>query len=238
MNSLISVKGNKEGLQLICSDKGSWNDIITEIKTLLKGENRQFFKGASVLVDTGTRILQSEQVGILWQVLQDGGLTVRCLRTEAEDEFSHSLKNLVREHDKGKKNDPEKAQTQAISETEYLNPKPVLIIKRNLRSGQKVSFDGSVLVFGDVNPGAEIIATGFIMVFGYLRGIAHAGSTGDEQAWVMSFRLQPTQLRIANSITRPPDEEPQGPEIAKIIDGSIVCEGIDFKKYYDVIGGN
>lgn len=238
MNSLISVKGNKEGLQLICSDRGSWNDIITEIKTLLTGENRKFFRGASVLVDTGTRVLQAEQVGVLWQVLQDGGLTIKCLRTETEDELVQSLKSLSRGRDKEKDTEQEKNQTQAISETEFLNPKPVLVIKRNLRSGQKVSFDGNVLVFGDVNPGAEIIATGFIMVFGSLRGIAHAGSTGDEQAWVMSFRLQPTQLRIANSITRPPDEEPQGPEIAKIIDGNIVCEGIDFKKYYDVIGGN
>ncbi|HHY06293.1 MAG TPA: septum site-determining protein MinC [Clostridia bacterium] len=115
---------------------------------------------------------------------------------------------------------------QRISETEYLSQKPIYIIERNLRSGQKITFDGHVLVFGDVNPGAEIIAAGFIMVFGSLRGIAHAGATGDEKAWVMASRLQPTQLRIANCITRAPAEEPQGPEIAKIHEGAIICEMI------------
>ena len=219
------MKGSKEGLQLICSDKGSWSDIITEIKTLLSGENSRFFKGASVQVDTETRILSPEQVGTLWQVLQDSGLTVKCIKTETQDELAQTFKNWSREQEK------------ELSETEYINPKPALIVKRNLRSGQKITFDGNVLIFGDVNPGAEIIASGFIMVLGYLRGIAHAGSSGDEKAWVMSFRLQPTQLRIANSITRPPDDEPQGPELARIHEGVIVCESIDLKKYYDLTGG-
>ncbi|MGI6605891.1 MAG: septum site-determining protein MinC [Peptococcia bacterium] len=245
-NSLISVKGNKDGLQLLCSDIGSWQDIIAEIKTLLSGENRRFFRGASVLVDTGTRILDAEQVGMIWQVLRDGGLTVRCLKTGVQDELTIGLKsaNGARERvahtaQKAEQKIIEKdATVQELSETEYIIHKPVLVVRRNLRSGQKVAFDGNVIVYGDVNPGAEVIASGFIMVFGYLRGIAHAGSGGDERAWVMSYKLQPTQLRIANSITRPPDEEPQGPEIAKIQDGVIVCEGIDLKKYYNAIGGN
>jgi len=244
--SLISVKGNKDGLQLLCSEIGSWQEIIAEIKTLLSGENRHFFRGASVLVDIGTRILDAEQVGMLWQVLRDGGVTVRCLQTSLQDELTAGLKSASGAHEGGAhtarktgpkmmdKDDP----VQELSETEYILHKPVLVVKRNLRSGQKVAFDGNVIIYGDVNPGAEIIASGFIMVFGYLRGIAHAGSSGNEKAWVMSYKLQPTQLRIANSITRPPDEEPQWPEIAKIQDGVIVCEGIDLKKYYNASGGN
>lgn len=235
-DSLISVKGNKNGLQLICSDQGTWDEVIAEIKSFLTGENRSFFKGASVIVDTSTRVLTAEQVAVLWKVLEGAGLTIKGLRTEAQEETSSPFPRLGKE--RGRNKAGTRGQTQGISETEYVNPKPVLIVKRNLRSGQKISFDGNVLIFGDVNPGAEVIASGFIMVFGYLRGIAHAGSTGDEKAWVMSFRLQPTQLRIANSITRPPDEEPQGPEIAKIQDSMIICEGIDLKKYYDITGGN
>jgi len=223
--NLIAVKGNKEGLQIICGDKGSWKEIITEIKTRLAGENSHFFKGASVQVDTGTRILSAEQVGALWQVLQDSGLTVKCIKTETQDELAQSFKSWSREQGK------------ELSETEYVCAKPVLIVKRSLRSGQNITFDGNVLIFGDVNPGAEIIASGFIMVLGYLRGIAHAGSSGDDKAWVMSFRLQPTQLRIANCITRPPEEEPQGPELARIHEGVIVCDSMDWRKYYDLIGG-
>ncbi len=102
-----------------------------------------------------------------------------------------------------------------------------ILIKRTVRSGQCIQFDGSVVVLGDVNPGSEIIASGNIVVMGALRGVVHAGATGNEEATVAAFKLQPTQLRIANHITRAPDGEylaPDYPEIARIKDGVVVIE--------------
>lgn len=93
-----------------------------------------------------------------------------------------------------------------------------ILIQRTIRSGQSVKFDGNVVVMGDVNPGGEIIAGGNIIVMGHLRGVVHAGAFGCESAIVAAFRLQPTQLRIANHITRAPDGEeivPEQPEIAR-----------------------
>ncbi|HHX95543.1 MAG TPA: septum site-determining protein MinC [Clostridia bacterium] len=102
-----------------------------------------------------------------------------------------------------------------------------LLIERTVRSGQSVNFPGHVVVMGDVNPGAEIVAGGHIMVFGSLRGVAHAGALGSKSARVAALCLNPTQLRIAGHITRAPDGDefkPNQPEIAKINDGSIVIE--------------
>lgn len=102
-----------------------------------------------------------------------------------------------------------------------------ILIQRTLRSGQSVHYPGNVVILGDVNPGAEVIASGNIVVMGCLRGVAHAGATGSEQAVVTAFRLQPTQLRIANHITRAPDgeyPEPDQPETARIRDGMVVIE--------------
>lgn len=102
-----------------------------------------------------------------------------------------------------------------------------ILVRRTLRSGQKIHFDGNVVIVGDVNPGAEIVASGHIIVLGTLRGVVHAGASGDEQAAVLAFRLQPTQLRIANHITRPPDDEstgPEQPEIARIKDNVVTIE--------------
>ncbi len=93
-----------------------------------------------------------------------------------------------------------------------------------LRSGQNVSSEGHLIIMGDVNPGAEISAVGNIVVLGALKGVAHAGSDGDEKATVCALMLQPTQLRIAEIITRAPetDRKPEYmPEVAKINDGSI-----------------
>ncbi|MCL5058689.1 MAG: septum site-determining protein MinC [Actinobacteria bacterium] len=102
-----------------------------------------------------------------------------------------------------------------------------ILIRRTLRSGQKFYYDGNVIVMGDVNPGAEVVATGHVIVMGQMRGMVHAGAEGDESAMVMAFRLLPTQLRIANHITRPPDDEvPPGtfPEVAKIKNGVVTIE--------------
>ena len=62
-----------------------------------------------------------------------------------------------------------------------------------------------MVIVGDVNPGSEIIATGDILIMGNLRGLAHAGAKGDKTSIVAAFRLQPTQIRIANYISRPPE---------------------------------
>lgn len=102
------------------------------------------------------------------------------------------------------------------------------MIQRTLRSGQTVRFDGNVLVLGDVNPGAEIIAAGHVVVMGVLRGVVHAGANGDTQATVTALWLLPTQIRIASCITRPPDgtaiPDTYRPEVARFKDGEVVIE--------------
>jgi len=92
-----------------------------------------------------------------------------------------------------------------------------------LRGGQALHNLGNIIVIGDVNPGAELIASGDIVVFGALRGVAHAGAQGDRGARVIALELAPTQLRIATCIAL--DAEPvragRGPEHAYIIDDRI-----------------
>ena len=73
--------------------------------------------------------------------------------------------------------------------------KNTILVQRTLRSGQSIRYGGNVVIIGDVNPGAEVTATGNIMVMGALRGVVHAGAGGDEKAVIMAFRLEPTQLR-------------------------------------------
>lgn len=110
---------------------------------------------------------------------------------------------------------------------EIIPDEMTILIQRTIRSGQSIRYPGNVVVMGDVNPGGEVIAGGNIIVMGHLRGVVHAGALGSEDAVVAAFKLQPTQLRIANHITRAPDGEeatPLQPEIAKIQNGVVVIE--------------
>ena len=87
-------------------------------------------------------------------------------------------------------------------ETEHL---PTLYIHRTLRSGQSISSDGNIVIIGDVNPGAEIIAKGDITVWGILGGIAHAGSDGNTYSKIRALKLNAIQIRIGNVFARRPD---------------------------------
>lgn len=96
------------------------------------------------------------------------------------------------------------------------NPGRDTVIYKNVRSGQKIISEGSVLVWGDVHESAEIIAAQDIIVLGKLKGIAHAGYNGDLDSVVFALDLSPSQIRIANKISRSADEPVSGtgPEIA------------------------
>lgn len=95
----------------------------------------------------------------------------------------------------------------AIPPTPHMAPAGIstLYHRGTLRGGQALHNLGNIVLIGDVNPGAELVASGDIVVFGALRGVAHAGAQGDLQARVIALELAPTQLRIATCIASGPE---------------------------------
>lgn len=108
-----------------------------------------------------------------------------------------------------------------------------ILINRTIRSGQKIKYPANIVVIGDINPGAEVIAGGDILVIGKLRGVVHAGATGLDESQIIALKLQPTQLRIGHIISRSPDEmndiEPSVPERAYVKDGVIIVEALELR---------
>jgi septum site-determining protein MinC len=114
----------------------------------------------------------------------------------------------------------------------YENDEKTFYFRGTVRSGQTLEFPGNIVIVGDVNPGAYVVASGDIIVMGRLNGVVHAGAEGEEDAVVIGAGFFPSQLRIAQYIGRPPDEYPQSTpdraqtEKASIKDGTIVIEPI------------
>ncbi len=98
-----------------------------------------------------------------------------------------------------------------------------LIVKRTLRSGQKIIHNGSVVIVGDVHESAEVVAAGDVLVMGRLEGVVHAGCMGELSSVVVAFRLNPRQVRIGDLISRPPSNaDPNSfPEMAYVEDNRI-----------------
>ncbi|MDY0396870.1 septum site-determining protein MinC [Virgibacillus halophilus] len=84
------------------------------------------------------------------------------------------------------------------------------VFNKVVRSGQVLTVTGDLLLVGDVNPGGKVEASGNIYIMGRLHGIAHAGTEGDKEAIIAASYLNPTQLRIAEYISRAPDYESDG----------------------------
>ncbi len=100
-----------------------------------------------------------------------------------------------------------------------------VIVARTVRSGGRVESSGSVVVLGDVNAGAEILANDDIIVVGMLRGLAHAGAGGNEKAVIWAERIMSPQLRIGGALAQAGGDGGagnNGPEVAHLKDGAIV----------------
>ena len=106
------------------------------------------------------------------------------------------------------------------------------VVDHTLRSGQRIASAGTVVVLGDVNPGAEVVAGGDVIVVGKLRGLAHAGAEGNEQATIWALELAAKQLRIAGHVAVAPEDAPApaGAERARVAEGKIVIERWDRRR--------
>jgi len=106
------------------------------------------------------------------------------------------------------------------------SPAPLRIHQGTLRAGDQLECEGSLLVLGDVNPGARVMASGHVLVWGTLRGVAHAGCQGDSSARITALQLRPLQLRIADAVARGPADLPVPgfAEQAELLDGLIAIK--------------
>jgi septum site-determining protein MinC len=214
----ITLKGTAEGI-LLKPRSYVWETVLEALKQSLE-EAEAFFRGGRLIVELGNRELTQEQLSSLrallmcfdielWAVLSENEKTVRLAR-------SNSLLTRLPKDTEAKP-----------ANIETVPPEHQgLFLMQTLRSGQSIRYAGHVTLVGDVNPGAEIVAGGNIIVWGAIRGVAHAGAFGDEETVICALDLEPSQVRIAGYIGRPPERHRQspGPELVKVEEGRIIAE--------------
>ena len=108
-----------------------------------------------------------------------------------------------------------------------------LYLQMTVRSGVEIRHPGTVIILGDINPSGIVIADGDILVWGRLRGVAHAGAGGNRESLIMALQMEPTQLRIADAVARAPEKSPTNffPEVAHITtEGIRIAKAADFSR--------
>ncbi|MEJ2208410.1 MAG: septum site-determining protein MinC [Anaerolineae bacterium] len=215
----VTIRGTREGL-IISLGEGPLFEVLEEMENRLSTQ-ASFFRGGRVALHTGEWALSEEQLRAIGNLLEGLGVSLWAVETEhPETEVAARELGLeVRTH----LVEPPEAQPPDLIPREE---RPGMVVRRTLRSGQALHHTGHVVLIGDVNPGAEIIAGGDIVIWGKLRGTAHAGAMGDERALICALQLMPSQIRIGSLIARPPDRgrPPKVPEVASVQKGRIVVE--------------
>ncbi|SDT29961.1 septum site-determining protein MinC [Paenibacillaceae bacterium GAS479] len=175
----ITIKGVKDGLIFLFDDKCEFAELMDELQYKLEKSHQQLLSGplVHVHVKLGARPTTDEDKDQIRSVIrQRGNLLVQTIESEGPE--------------------PEE-----VGASEAFK-----MMTGTIRSGQTVEHDGSLLLLGDLNPGGTLRCTGDIYVLGALRGMAHAGIAGRLDAIIAASQLRPTQLRIAEVISRPPEE--------------------------------
>ncbi len=243
----IAIKGTRNGLLLTLEPETPFGELLHALADRL-AEAPAFFRGASLSVDTSRRMLRvSERVQLedllahyqmsiqpLEQVLHAtasrpaGQRDVRTVTLSPLDSTALSESSTSPSQEP---TSPLVATASTLSEAEAQTRElrevaDTLFLRRTVRSGQAIHHASNVVVLGDVNPGAEIVAGGDIIVWGVLRGMVHAGYPENEQAMLCALQLAPVQVRIAHLLSRPPEgfETQPRPEVAMIRQGRIVVE--------------
>jgi septum site-determining protein MinC len=182
---VITIKGTREGLTLHIDDSCSFDEILKELEDKL----------ATNYVD--------EDEPMITVTVQLGN---RYLYTEQEEQ----LRKLIRSKNKlvvGAIHSNVIPKDKAL---EWMEDSEIKAINRIVRSGQEVEVKGDLLLIGDVNPGGKVAASGNIFIMGSLYGVAHAGVNGNQDAIIAASFMKPSQLRIADFISRSPDYESDG----------------------------
>jgi septum site-determining protein MinC len=214
----IQLKGIKEGILVTVRAK-DWQNGIEALNQKI-GEQKAFFQGAKIALDIGEILVSASQLGRLRDELSEQGITLWALLTTCDRSIDNA-KSLGLDTSLPKPS----AGTNRKTEPVIPDGESAVFVQKTLRSGSKITYEGHVVVLGDVNPGAEIIATGNVLIWGKLRGTVHAGALGNKEACVCAMDLNPTQLRIADFISIPPKRKgkPQ-PEIATVDGEQIIAK--------------
>jgi septum site-determining protein MinC len=225
MSATVQIKGIREGL-LVTLGEGDWEDLQQALLEQLD-QQAEFLRGARLAIDVGNLALKAAEMGrlrsdimdrqlTLWAVISDSPTTIQTAQTLG------LATRLAK---------PRPELTVAHLETSLHGGEQAILLHRTLRSGFSIETPGHVIIIGDVNPGAEVVAGGNILVWGRLRGLAHAGAEGNQQAIVCALDLSPTQLRIAGKIAVTPQRRGKSlPEMARLQDDQVIAEPWDPKK--------
>jgi septum site-determining protein MinC len=224
LSTPVVLKSNRYGINLILDSEIGFEELLGCISQRFQ-ESAAFFKDARLAVSfEGRELTQEEEFRIVEAITGNSSIEIICILDN----------DMLRE---------EMVRQKIEQFEEEQSGRTGEFYKGTLRSGQVLDCESSIVILGDINPGAKIISKGNIVVLGALKGNAYAGASGNEQAFVAALDMDPIQIRIGDVIARSADKPSQDrtllgkkkgkkkpeaaePQVAVVKDGNIYIEPI------------
>jgi septum site-determining protein MinC len=234
-NTQVQLKSKEGRLLLILPPESqvsaselSWSDIWQQIRQRLNAGDRFRVSNTPVHLMAQDRLVDARQLQELAEALNEVQLRLISVSTSRRQTAIAAVTS-------GYSVDQLQPVTSLSTEPEATaTPQAdALYLETTVRSGVEIRHPGTVIILGDVNPGGIVIADGDIIIWGRLRGIAHAGAGGNRECLIMALQMEPTQLRIADAVARAPEKLPMqfSPEVAHIMPQGIrIARASDFSR--------
>lgn len=177
MSRCINIYFKRDSIVLKIKEDATTNEILTELEEKLP-DLKEFYKEEKTPIFVTGKILKRFEIDSIQKIIQ----SMIKVKVDFDSPRTLGLHDIKRTFKKDIQ----------VSETKFY--------KGSVRSGQKLEFEGSIVIIGDVNDGAEVIAEDNIAVLGNLRGMAHAGAKGNEKAIIAANIINSPQIRIASII--------------------------------------
>ncbi|MEH2064234.1 MAG: septum site-determining protein MinC [Nostoc sp.] len=234
-NTQVQLKSKEGRLLLILPPESqlsaselTWSDIWQQIRQRLNAGDRFRVSNTPVHLMAQDRLVDSRQLQELAEALTEVQLRLISVSTSRRQTAIAAVTS-------GYSVEQLQPVTSLSSEpTATAIPQAdALYLEMTVRSGVEIRHPGTVILLGDINPGGIVIADGDIIIWGRLRGIAHAGAGGNRECLIMALQMEPTQLRIADAVARAPEKPPMqfSPEVAHITPQGIrIARATDFSR--------
>ncbi len=219
MKNSVVIKGNKYGIVVILDSVLPFEQLIKDVESKFKESSKFFGKASMVITFEGRNLNDSEEHTILDIITENTDISVACVADNDSKREAYFKKTL----------------DEKLAD---MNTHTGQFYKGTLRSGQVLESVSSLIILGDVNPGAKIISAGNVIVLGTLKGTVYAGASGDSNSFVLALDMKPVQIRIGDIIARCPDEKKKKDfgetRIAFVEDNNIYIEPLSKEVLNDI----
>ncbi len=212
MDGTVVIKGFKAGIILVLNPDTSYETLKKDIADKFRASAAFFGEAAKAVSFKGRDLTDEQKMEIVDIIQANCSLSILCIMEDDPETEAAFQKTIERK-----------------LEQDYSNTGQ--FYKGNLRSGQVLDVETSIIIIGDIKPGAKVISKGNVIILGSLKGNVYAGAAGNTNAFVVALDMRPVQIRIADTIARAPDNPEKTPgnqtKIAFLDNGNIYIEPLD-----------